>query len=114
MRSHPLVFRGVSLRGGIFRREVGVLMTQLGCPWKLVTTVSKLVYNLFRGRIQPVSIEVIILLLSTMRSFLPETFERITTPQFRYQKNHSSNYCCLLCLGGGVKYVLFSPRSLGR
>ena len=30
----------------------------LGCPWKLVTIVSKLGYNLFRGRIQPTYIGV--------------------------------------------------------
>ena len=39
----------------------------LGCPWKLVTFVSKLVYNLLRGRIQPTYKGVIIFhLLSTM------------------------------------------------
>ena len=32
----------------------------LGCPWKLVTMDSKLGYNLFRGRIQPTYIRVII------------------------------------------------------
>ena len=37
-----------------------------GCPWKLVTIVSKLVYNLHNGRIQPTYIGVIIHLLSTM------------------------------------------------
>ena len=38
----------------------------LGCPWNLVTIVSKLGYNLFRGRNQPTYIGVIIHLLSTM------------------------------------------------
>ena len=39
--------------------------TRVSC-WKLVTIVSKLGYNLFRGRIQPTYIGVIIQLLSTM------------------------------------------------
>ena len=34
--------------------------------WKLVTIVSKLIYNLLRGRIQPTYIGVTIHLLSTM------------------------------------------------
>ena len=38
----------------------------LGCPWKLVTIVSKLGYSLLTGRIQPTFIGVIIHLLSTM------------------------------------------------
>ena len=38
----------------------------LGCPWKLVTIVSKLGYNLLTGRIQPTFIGVIIHVLSTM------------------------------------------------
>ena len=42
--------------------------TLLGCPWKLVTIVSKLGYNLFTGRKQPTFVGAIIHLLSTSRT----------------------------------------------
>ena len=61
-----LVFGG----GGTF-----VFLPVLGCPCKLVTIVSKLVYNLFRGRIQPTYRGVIIIhLLSTMDIPVVTTF----------------------------------------
>ena len=47
--------------------SVGVSLEDvLGCPWKLLTIVSKLVYNLVTGRKQPTYKGVIIHLLSTM------------------------------------------------
>ena len=46
----------------------------LGCPWKLVTIVSKLGYNLLTGRIQPTFIGVVIHLLSTMDILVAQMF----------------------------------------
>ena len=53
-----MIFQG-KLNSGQFTRLQGR-------PWKLVTIVSKLVYNLFTGRNQPTYIGVIRHLLSTM------------------------------------------------
>ena len=55
--------------------EESTNLIRFGCPWKLVTIVSKLGYNLFTGRIQPTFIGIIINLLSTMGiPVLPRSF----------------------------------------
>ena len=65
----------------------------LGCPWKLVTIVSKLVYNLFMGRIQP-----------SYRGYNPVT---------KYHGHPSITFfiCTIVyaLLGGDFRYFLFSP-----